>query len=282
MKPILILIFATILFVGCEEVPVYLPPPGVTTSGKVILVEDLTGVECSNCPAAAQRLEEIVAEAPESVIVVGIHGDQQTKPYTSSDGELRSKYDFRNEDASFLEEYLKPWLGKPAIAFDRRQFEGQQNLSISGVQNIRPRIEQQLAEPQVLNIESDYTYDTLTRVINIDIGVIPLVNLEGNFFTTVLVTESHIIDYQLSSLFPGWNPMYEHQHVLRDVITQQQGDPLEQTLNIGELYSKSISYEIPTDDQGLWIVENLEFVVFVTDHTDGNKDVLQAHAFKIK
>lgn len=282
MKSISTLLFCLLLFAGCSELPVNLPPPGFKTSGKVILVEDLTGVECSNCPAAAQRLEEIVAEAPGSVVVVGVHGDQQTRPYVDSDGNPRSKYDFRSEDASFLEEYLKPWIGKPAVAFDRRLFEGQQNLSINGVQNIRPRVEEQLAEPQVLNIESSYEYDSPSRTIDISIGISPLVDLEGNFFTTVLVTESHIIDYQLSSLFGGWDPEYEHQHVLRAIITQQQGDPLDQTLNAGELLAKNITYEIPTDNQGLWKVENLEFVVFVSDHADGKKEVLQAHAFKIK
>ena len=278
----LIIYFVIILVtMGCTETPVILPEKVEPASGKVVLLEDLTGVDCSNCPQAALRLEEIADEFPGSILVVGIHGTQQTKPIEGS------KYDFRNEDAVFLEEYLRPWLGKPAVAFNRRRFSDQQgsngNLSLIGVTQIATRTEEILQEQQTVNIESTYDWvNEEERTIEIFAGIKALEDLEGDFNVNVLITESHIIDAQNNALTGGIDLDYEHNHVLRDVISNTTGEQLDTILVKDELINKSWTYTIPQTPDGLWVIENLEVIIFVSNLDGESKEILQANKLKLQ
>ncbi len=278
MQKGILIILLTTLILGCTEVMVELPGKTIATIGKVILVEDVTGVDCSNCPRAAAKLEEIAEEFQGSVIVLGIHGKQQAAPIPD-----KSKYDFRNEDAAKLEEYLKPWAGKPAAIFNRRQFDNEENFGISLISKFQPRIEELLKEPKTLDIEPSKEYNEETRELTINVDVIPLIDLTGDFFITVLISESHINDYQLDADYEGggYNPEYEHNHVLRDVITNTIGDELASTLNKNELITKNWTYTIPDSDGGLWKVENLDIVVMIADLSNGSKEILQAASIKV-
>jgi len=278
MYKAIIFIIVAISAISCEEVPVTLPEPASVTPGKVILIEDVTGVDCSNCPRAVRRLEEIGAQFPGSIILVGIHGSQQTAPIPD-----KSVYDFRNDDAIFLEEYLKPWNGKPSAIFNRRQFTDEQNFGISLVARFQPRVEELLQEPLFIEITPSYSYDSETRALRLTAEVENVFGtvLEGDFKISAMILESHIIDYQLDSDFGGYDPNYEHNHVLRDVISNVTGDDFAAAMVPGEVLTKTWNYTVPTDDQGLWNDENLELVVFVTDETDGSKEVLQAAKIKI-
>lgn len=275
MNKLVPFIIILIITAGCTETPVVLPPPIVPAEGKVILLEDLTGVDCPNCPLVAARLEELLKEFEKEVVVVGIHGTQLTAPIEGS------KYDFRNEDAILLEEYLKPFSGKPAVAYNRRQFEGENNLSLGGTNNIAIRTEELLLEPQTINIDVTYELNEETREIKIFAGVAALNDMTGDFNITALVTESHIIDAQTDGASASILTDFEHNHVLRDVISNTTGDPLSTELKQGQILSKSWTYTIPKHDE-LWVLDNLEFVVFVSDHSNNSKEVLQANKFKLE
>ena len=274
-KYIAILILSLVA-ISCQEVPVVLPEPSIFDTGKTILIEDVTGVDCSNCPRAAKRLEEIADQFEGNIIIVGVHGDQQTEPIKD-----RSKYDFRNEDARALENYLRPWAGKPASAFNRIQFEGVENFALSSIGEYQARVEELLAIPQTVFIGLEKDYDPDTRELTITADVTPLTDLEGNFYFTVMITESHIIDYQLDQDFGDYNPEYEHNHVLRDIITDTFGERFVDSFTKEESLSKQWTYTIPTTDDGLWVEENLEIIVAITDHANESKEVIQSAMVKV-
>jgi len=275
MNKIALYIVLAFLTIGCTETPVTLPEKITPADGKVILLEDLTGVECANCPSATMIIDEIAEDFPGNIIVVAVHGGTlQTKPYPES------KHDFRSEDSDFITEYLRPWFGKPAISYNRRLFPGQNQLSIIGEPEIPVRVEELLSEPQLINIESSFNFDEETRQLEVFAGISALQDLEGDFYVTLLVTESHIIDPQ-SATGQGLVLDYEHNHILRDIISAQAGDQFSTSLPKNELINKTWSYTIPELNDGLWVLENLEFVIFVSDHTGTSKEVIQAHKFKL-
>lgn len=265
-----------IIAISCQEVPVVLPEPSIFDTNKTILVEDVTGVDCSNCPRAAERLDEIAKQFEGNVIIVGIHGDQQSAPIKD-----KSKYDFRHEDARILENYLRPWAGKPASAFNRVQFDGEENFALSTISAYQARVEELLAIPQTLFVGIDKEYNPDTRELTIDAEVIPLVDLEGDFHFTVMITESHIIDYQLDPAFGGYDPDYEHNHVLRDVVTTATGDKFSEVLIKDEPVTQRWRYTIPSTDDGLWVLENLDIIIAVTDHSNSSKRALQSAITKV-
>lgn len=261
--------FIALFSASCEEKEVIIPDFELPSGDKKVLIEELTGVSCPNCPAGATKVEAILELFEGKVVAMGIHGELQAEPV---DG--KSKYDFRNEDAANLEEYLKPFLGKPSLAVNRVKFEDQNFIPIVGVDVWQGYIEAEFEKENVINLYVDHSYNNDTRQVNIDVTATALQDIDGNFSLSVALTESHIIDTQQNQ--SEIIQEYEHNHVLRDMLTNYQGDNIANgTLSKGQELSKSYSYTLPESD-GTWIAENMEIVVFVSNSLDTSKDVLQA------
>ena len=267
MKNLLILFGLIILFSACEEQMVMIPFDPPTVSGKVVLVEELTGVKCPNCPAGSARLESILTKYPKNVVVVGIHGRLLTEPLKES------AYDFRNPDSEALDEYLKPYLGKPSAYINRTVFSDEYwgNPVIGQWESI---VEDELEKPQITELSIVKNYDPTTRVLEVDVTAFPLETVSGEYKLTIMLTESEIVDAQE-------DPMtiiedYVHHHVLRDVITKFDGDAFANTLEESVLITKRYTYTIPEDDTGWWNDDHIEVVAFLTNTEGESEEVLQA------
>lgn len=268
----IIFLFAVIFFSSCVEQMVMIPEVEVPGTERVVLLEDLTGVACSNCPAASTIAKEITERFPGKVVVVGVHGDLLCEPKSTS------KYDFRFEEAADVENYLRPWFGKPAGAINRTQFEGETELSISIPEQWQSLVQEELLKPHVMDLVAEVTYDEVTRSIGVSAGATPVVDLEGTYNMTVMLTESHIIDPQDNKLADGsviTIEDYEHNHVLRMMMTTFDGESLGTNLSEGDLLNKTFSATLPEED-GTWIADNMEVVVFVNRVDTGFKTVVQA------
>lgn len=268
MKNVLIIFVISILFFSCEEVPVKIPEFEPITTGRVVLVEELTGVACSNCPAGAARLASIQETYPDNVVVIGIHGILLAEPLPES------KYDFRNEDATELE----AWLGnppKPSAVVNRVRFEELfGDWSILLVNQWAGFIEQELEKEQELNLGISKEYDAETRELTITVSALPLMDLSGDFKVSVLLTEGHIIDPQLDPTTTIVD--YEHNHVLREVITNTTGDFFANELVKNEVITKTYKFTIPDDGDGLWNIEHLEIVSYIANTEGVSEKILQA------
>ncbi len=263
-----IFLFSIILtLLSCEEVPIQIPEAGIIETGKTVLVEELTGVSCPNCPAGAAQLASLIELYQGSVIGVSIHGDFLCDPLSSS------KYDFRSETGVELENYLKSWFGKPCAAFNRAQQDSETEFAISKFDLWGSYVDNELSKEQQVEILIDRSYDPNTRILDLAIAVSPLVNLEGDFRIGVMIAESHIIDAQLDQT--DVIEEYEHNHVLRTMLTPIEGTTLSQTLVENETINKSFQFTIPEDDN-LWVAENMEAIVFVNKITPESKEILQA------
>lgn len=269
MKNILFLFGLLIFFSACEEKMVIIPEFVPIESGKVVLVEELTGVRCPNCPAGSARLASILSLYPDNMVVVGVHGTDLTKPLDES------KFDFRNQDAIDLENFLKPYLGKPAAYFNRVFFdelEGDWGNSFNG--QWEGYFERELEKPQVLELTITKTYDPLTRLLEITVGALALEDLNGEFKLTIMLTEGEIEDAQ-----DDQNTIIEeyiHEHVLREIITNFDGDQFADKLEKNKPVAKTYTYTIPTDENGLWNDEHIEVVAFIANTEGSSEEVLQA------
>lgn len=270
MKHLLYFAMISLFFMtGCEEKAVIIPEFTTIVTGKTVYVEELTGVRCPNCPAGSARLESISALFPDNMIVVGIHGTDLTKPLDES------KYDFRNEDAIALENHLKSFLGKPSAYFNRVRFPellGDFGNPFNG--QWQGYVERELEKDQVLELSMVKTFDPITRILEVQVSALPLVDLAGEHSLTILLTEGNIIDAQ-----DDQNEIileYNHKHVLRDVITAFDGDAFGNDLEKNTLITKKYTYTVPTDDTDLWNVDNIEVVAFVANTTGESEEVIQA------
>jgi hypothetical protein len=258
-----------LIFVSCTEEPVTIPDFVIPTTNRVVLIEDLTGVRCPNCPKGAAAIESILTKYQGKVIAVGIHGNFLTTPLANS------KYDFRNPKAIALEEYLKPYLGKPAAQVNRRKFPDQDFTSIDAIELWENYIDQELKKEQEMELVIKHTYDASSRKLDLVATAGSLIEEGGNYKISVYVTENKIVDPQETK--GAIIELFQHNHVLRDMLTSATGDPLSTGIAKGQSFQKSYSYILPSNIKA----ENAEIVVMVARDTNNNRSILQASKIKI-
>lgn len=252
---------------SCSEPEIIIPPFEPIVSDKVVLVEEVTGVRCANCPSGSAKIASLLEQFPEQVIAVGIHGSFLTAPYSDS------KFDFRNDFGRELENYLKPWEGKPAAYVNRKKFEEEALISISEFDLLSTYVAQELQEEHQVEISISTDYDPASRSLEVNLGIIPLVDQGGEFRLSVMISENDIIDKQAN--VGEVLDAYKHDHVLRTMLTAFDGDPLATAFAQNDLINKSFQFTIPEED-GIWIPEHLDVVAFISNHIDDSKQVLQA------
>jgi len=261
------IIITVLILSACTEKEIIIPPFEPIISDRVVLVEEVTGVRCPNCPSGSAKITSLIEQFPDQVIAVGIHGSFLTAPYSDS------RFDFRHEAARELENFLKPWEGKPAAFVNRKKFPNEALLSISEFDLLSTYVAQELNEPHTLEITMSTDYNDLTRELEVNLGIIPLADLSGDFRLSMMLAENHILDKQanVGELIDA----YEHNHVLRAMLTAFNGDSYASNFNTGELSNVSFSYTIPSED-GIWIPDNMEVIAFIADHSNDSKEILQA------
>ncbi|MFM2394972.1 MAG: hypothetical protein RLZZ546_2955 [Bacteroidota bacterium] len=258
-----------VILLSCTEMPVQIPDAEIPTSNRVVLIEDLTGVRCPNCPKGAAAIENILAKYKGKVVAVGIHGDFLTSPLPES------KYDFRTPKSIALENFHSPFLGKPSALINRTLFDGETYVASDLVEQWESYIIKELEKEQEIEFTVKKSYNSDKRLFDFTIAATSLINETGRFNISVFVTESKIDDPQETQ--GAILEEYEHNHVFRDMLTNISGDEFATQLKKGETYTKSYKYEVPQNFND----KNMEIVVMVNRAFDGLTNVLQAHSIKI-
>jgi hypothetical protein len=271
MRYIGILSLLTILsFYACDEIMAPIADPEIPETERVVLLEELTGATCPNCPKGTAAVEAILKTFPGKVAAVGIHGEFLSKPVPN-----KSKYDFRNPKAAALENWFQPWIGKPAATVNRIDLNNpDQKYATVITGQWQANVEKELQKPHQLSILLDINYNAMSRVVDIDFTAIPLVDLAGSYNVTVFLTESKIIDAQTNG-----NVIiddFEHNHVLRDMATKFDGDAFGADLKKGESYKRKYTYTLPQTPEGLWKAENMEVIVAIHHNSPTDRSVVQA------
>lgn len=276
INKIFIFVIAAITIYSCNEIMLNIEDPVIPESDRVVLIEELTGASCPNCPKGSAALENIIAKYPDKVAVVGIHGQFLAEPIKD-----KSKYDFRNDKAKELENWFRPWYGKPAATINRILTEDpQEPYAISSPDLWLAEVEKELLKPHQMNILLAVDYDESKRTIDLDVSVIPLVDLAGNYNISVYLTESDIIDAQSNG--SEYVDDYEHKHVLMDMMTNATGDSFGSNLKANDVIKKKFpSYTLPVRE-GLFNPEKMEVIVMVSKSDVGVRDVIQAAFTKVK
>jgi len=261
----------TVTFYACDEIMPEISDPVIPESEKVVLLEELTGASCPNCPKGTAAVEGILQKFPGKVAAVAVHGDFLAQPIPND----KSKYDFRNQKAKDLENWFTPWLGKPAATINRIELNDPDQKYATVLTGLwQTMVEKELQKPHQMNILLKTNYDKNSRIVEIDITAIPLENLSGNYNISVFLTESKIIDAQTNG-----NVIiddFEHNHVLRDMATKFDGDVLGSNLIKEEPIKRKYLFTLPVSPTGLWKAENMEVVVAVHHSAQNNRSVVQA------
>ena len=261
-----ICLFGLLLILGgCDEQRRVIEP-FVPAGNRVVLLEEFTGVGCTNCPRGSVEIENLLTQFPDNLIAVSIHAGFFADTNIFHFG----KYDFRTEEGEFLFGYLGPNLGYPAGVVDRTPVNGDMQIgrnqwasAITSEIQIQPAVE--------LSIEK--SFNTTTRELVVTISGIGKEAVTGEIRLSALVTESGVIDAQDDAeADPHIVLDYVHNHVLRDMFTPPEGAPLFNDLIVGQTFSQTYSLILDSS----WVPENMEIVAFASLVNGTSIPVLQA------
>ncbi len=238
---------------------------------KRVLVEEFTGVSCSNCPDAATILKSIIDNNPERVIAIGYHPTNSNFTKLIDEHGYMSNYDLRQPQAEELGNSIFGGIPGMPIAVIGRQYIN--NNYFVGRGEWSKIIEDRSALKTPVNIS------IISNVDNVANEAVVIVRLEYTGDVTkkqnlhVSIVENGIVDAQkgVSEIFSD----YKHEHVFRNMVTSLAGAAIPTKVDpkvAGKIYERR--FIVAIDEK--WNVDNCKVVAFVTNDEAGDKEVVQA------
>lgn len=235
---------------------IYVKPAEV---GRAVLIEDLTGQRCINCPTGTDIINGIIQTYGEdNVIAVGIHsGPLGFKGNAKRVGLMTDTGD----------EYYKYWangtnLGQPSAVFNRKKGPS------DNFNNWAAEVGLIISEKANLSIDIANAYDAKKRELTTKVGAFG-VNGTVSGKLQVWIVEDGVKAMQMMPDGSA-NQDYVHNHVFRAAVNGTWGE--EVTVKEGETTSKDYSYVLPET----WDAEKISVVAFVYNDK-GVENVAKKH-----
>ena len=226
-----------------------------------VLIEELTGRNCTYCPDGHVIANNIINNNPGRVWAVNVH----------SGGYSPTTYPNLNtvEGDAICSAFTTGSF--PTGIVNRSTSTAESRYYWSNTTSYR------LSETAECNIGGQVIINHKTRIATMEVEVYYTGNsTSSNNYLTVMMLQDSILGYQNggSTYNPSQmiNGEYVHMHILRDIITPTWGESISPTTS-GTLIKKTYTYEIPEsigETNGVTVdLNNIHFLAFVTEKQDG-------------
>ena len=242
---------------------------------KNIVLEEFTGIHCGYCPDGHVVAQGIYDQNPGDVVLINIHTGGYATP---SAGEPDFRTSFGDDIAN-----QSNLSGYPAGTVNRHQFSMSQGggtaMSRGDWTNASTQI---LNQSAYINVAAQSTIDISTRELTVMVetyytgtstsaspNTLNVALLQNN----VAGPQSGAANWNPSSIISGpWNPTYNHQHMLRHLLTGQWGENIPVSSGF---YTNTYTYNIPNNLNGVdYDLFNLEVAVFVAE---GQQEIINGN-----
>jgi hypothetical protein len=244
-----------------------------------VLIEDFTGVKCANCPRAQLTAKNIVSANPKRVFVMGIHPGKGllktfVSPFKTPGDDHDSKYDFRTDEGADIITFLGSSGSLPIGSINRTKFSGESAILIDDTKWNGYSLSL-LNNTSIVNIDTfsnKGVYFVEANKIRMNVKLSYTASTNDSQYISIAIIENGLVDFQKSGGITIED--YEHEHVLRRMITPSTGKQLKASIIAGRVFETTYDYELtPTET---WNKKNLKILVFVHNGTNGNnKFVIQ-------
>ena len=226
---------------------------GTEPTLKNALLEEFTGIHCSNCPVAHREAQSILEDNPGRVFLIAIHTTYHADP-------LPGEPDFR----TLFGEAIYSQSGAPGVPMgtvNRHIFSGSNTYLNPSMWRGKCGLIIQDMSPVNIGAISTYNADTRMLTTTVELYYTADAAASSNYINIALIQDS-IYGPQTNGN-AGNN--YLHMHVLRHLLTGQWGDEVTTTTQ-GTLVTRTYTYEIPEDYNDVpAIVENMRVVAFIAE-----------------
>lgn len=218
-------------------------PPVSGYFKKRVLIEDYTGTWCGNCTRVAYAIDQMYDQS-DKVVSVAIHNGND--PYNFIGIQPLKDMILPNADL----ELPQSRLNRTIVWTSPEPSNLQQAKSLTG-------------NNAGLGIALSST--VANGSVNLDVQIKFAQNYTG-LKIVVYALENHLLHNQANytSYYGSINPVqnYEHNHVLRQGITNLLGDSITEETTAGQTVTKSFSFPIPTNFTN---PENISFVAMIVN-----------------
>jgi len=240
-----------------------------TPANRNMVLEELTGKTCQYCPDGHKRAQQLMNQYPGRFFAINVHQGgyaSGTPNYTTPYGNALASQAGMGQNNT----------GYPAGTVNRQVFTGVSVMGASYFLYDRDKWANcaaiGLAEPSCCNVAAAGTLDWNTRHLTLLVEVYYTGNGVGTTNKlTVAMLQSEILGPQTGA--SQWYPEmmvgseYRHMHMLRDFITGTQWGMDVSPVTAGSFWSYTFEYDIPQHFNNIDVIlENLEFIVFVTEN----------------
>lgn len=261
--------FALFNLSSCKETETLDLTGGVDTTiaaqQKQVLIEEVTGVRCVNCPEAHELAKSLDSLNGGKLELVSLHTGFFAVPYANSQHNFVTECDSLSED---IETYLGGPLNYPLAAIDRSLPGGQTDLLLDKA-FWAGQVAARLSEPLQVELHLQNDYNATTRNLNVTLTANYLSDVTDAQKISVYITESGIVDPQENT--DGVEDNYVHNNVLRTVLTDPTGDAIAETTTAGIELQRTYTFTIPSS----WVAEKCRVIALVAKETPDSKEVLQ-------
>ena len=240
----------------------------VSTSAenKNVVLEEFTGIHCGYCPDGHVVAQGISSNNPGDVVLVNIHVGSYAAPNAGEP-------DFRTSWGDGIKNQANV-SGYPAGTVNRHDYTSQGWDQSGGTAMSRGNWSDAsndiLSNGSYVNVAAQSSIDVSTRELTVNVEAYFTGTGTGADKLNVFLLQNNVEGpqsngavYNPSAILPNGN--YNHQHMLRHLLTGQWGDDITTTTS-GSFYSNTYTYNIPNDLNGVaYDLFNMEVVVFVAD-----------------
>jgi hypothetical protein len=227
---------------------------------KMVLLEEMTGHKCGNCPRATEVAYDLYSnQFAGQVIMIGIHAGPLAG-YSASD----PKY-FTNYTTPAGTEIYQTLNSVRAVPF------GLIDRSESGTDASRwaAYVQSRLETPPTAGIRISNCYQTGDTSGSTVIDLKYLVSSSNSQFLSLLLVENDIVSYQKDYSAPNGSPDipdYTHHYLLRGAINGTWGQPVAtEAIAVGDRFTFSYSFDLAAELDPA----NCYVVAMVYDETTG-------------
>jgi len=245
----------------------YVAPTVDPAENRKVLIEELTGVTCTNCPKGAQVLEKLLEDNPDGLVVMSFHTGIFSDPIPG-----KSIQNFQTAEARSLRDKLWGTPGAyPASLFDRLPINTSSStpLFVEGPDSWAAFFAQDKAQSATpLNLAVTSVYNETAGQYDITVTVKYTQGVTADHALNVFLSQDSIIDVQEYS--PSvYDTAYVFNHVVRKALT----DPVYgriiakgQDKIAGRVYIYRTSVKIDPADavQQYWKAEHMHVTAFVS------------------
>ncbi|GHT18929.1 hypothetical protein FACS189429_6070 [Bacteroidia bacterium] len=237
---------------------------GTVATNKNALIEEFTGIGCQWCPDGHKRANQIMNANPGRVMVINIHQGG----YAAAIPDYRTEWGDAIADLSGLEGY-------PAAMVNRHLFSGTV-LASTDRTSWATKVGQILSQPSYVNMAVQTDIEAETRQLTVDVELYFSDNATTDNMLNVALIQDSIMGPQSFAqglTYPEMqhDAQYQHNHMLRDLLTGQWGDSIKQNV-AGTFIAKRYVYTVPTSIRNIPLnIDKLQVVAFVTE---GKKEII--------